>query len=51
VIQDGRKYFENMAYIQKVESYQVPIHTIEIGGAPAARVYREQEFAELRRPQ
>jgi hypothetical protein len=48
VIQDGRKYFENMSFIQKVESYQVPIHTIEIGGAPAVRVYRDQLFAELR---
>ncbi len=51
VIQDGRKYFENIAYIQRVESYQVPIHTIEIGGAPAVRVYRDEQFAELTRPQ
>jgi hypothetical protein len=48
VVQDGRKYFENVTYIQKVESYQVPIYTIEIGGAPAVRVYRDEEFAELR---
>jgi hypothetical protein len=48
VIQDGRKYFENISFIQKVESYLVPIHTVEIGGAPAVRVYRDQYFAELR---
>ena len=48
VIQDGRKYFENISFIQKVESYQVPIQTIEIDGAPAVRIYRDEQFAELR---
>jgi hypothetical protein len=48
VIQDGRKYFENISFIQKVESYQVPIQTVEIGGAAAVRVYRDAQFAELR---
>jgi hypothetical protein len=48
VIQDGRKYFENISFIQKVESYQVPILTVEIAGAPAVRVYRDEQFAELR---
>jgi len=48
VIQDGRKYFENIAFIQKVESYQVPILTVEIAGSPAVRVYRDEQFAELR---
>jgi 4-amino-4-deoxy-L-arabinose transferase-like glycosyltransferase len=48
VVQDGRKYFENMAFIQKVEAYQTPIQTFDIGGAPAARVYRDEAFAELR---
>ena len=48
VVQDGRKYFENMPFIQRVESYQVPIHTIEIDGAAAVRVYRDEQFAELR---
>ena len=48
VVQDGRKYFENMAVIQRVESYQVLIQTVEIGGAAAVRVYRDEEFAELR---
>lgn len=48
VVQDGRKYFENISFIQKVESYQVPIQTVEIGGAAAVRVYRDEQFAELR---
>jgi Dolichyl-phosphate-mannose-protein mannosyltransferase len=48
VVQDGRKYFENIAFIQKVEAYQTPIQTFDIGGAPAARVYRDEAFAELR---
>ena len=48
VVQDGRKYFENATFIQRVESHQAPVHTIEIGGATAVRVYRDEEFAELR---
>jgi 4-amino-4-deoxy-L-arabinose transferase-like glycosyltransferase len=48
VIQDGRKYFENIAFIERVESYQTPVRTIQIGGAHAARVYRDEAFAELR---
>jgi hypothetical protein len=48
VVQDGRKYFENIEFIQKLESYQAPIQTIDVGGAPAVRVYRDQQFAELR---
>lgn len=48
VVQDGRKYFENISFIQKVEFYQVPIQTVDIGGAAAVRVYRDEQFAELR---
>ena len=48
VVQDGRKYFENISLIQRVESYQAPIQTVEIGGATAVRVYRDEQFAELR---
>jgi hypothetical protein len=48
VVQDGRKYFENISFIQKVESYQSPIQTVEIGGSAAVRVYRDEQFAELR---
>jgi hypothetical protein len=28
VIQDGRKYFENIAFVERVESYQTPLRTI-----------------------
>jgi len=48
VVQDGRKYFENFSFIQRVESHQVPVQTIEIGGATAVRVYRDEALAELR---
>ena len=48
VVQDGRKYFENISFIQRVESHQAPVQTVEIGGAAAVRVYRDEEFAELR---
>lgn len=47
VVQDGRKYFENISFIQRVEFYQVPIQTVDIGGAAAVRVYRDEQFAEL----
>jgi hypothetical protein len=50
VVQDGRKYFENISFIQKVEAFQLPIQTVEIGGAPAVRVYRDELFAELSMP-
>jgi hypothetical protein len=49
VVQDGRKYFENISFIQRVESYQEPIQTVEVGGAAAVRVYRDEQFAELGR--
>ncbi len=48
VVQDGRKYFENISFIQKVESYQAPVQTVEIAGAAAVRVYHDEQFAELR---
>ena len=48
VVQDGRKYFENIAFIERVESYQSPVQTVEVGGAHAVRIYRDQEFAQLR---
>jgi hypothetical protein len=48
VVQDGRKYFENIAFIQRVESYQTPIQTVEIGGTSAVRVYHGEEVADLR---
>ena len=48
VVQDGRKYFENASFVRRVESCQAPILTVEIGGAAAVCVYREEQFAELR---
>jgi hypothetical protein len=48
VVQDGREYFENRSFVQRVEHYQVPIQTVTIGGAAAVRVYRDEQFAELR---
>jgi dolichyl-phosphate-mannose-protein mannosyltransferase len=47
VVQDGRKYFENMTFIQKVESHQTPIHVVNVGGAAAASIYRSEGFAQL----
>jgi len=49
VVQDGRKYFENASLVDRVASYQVPIHSVQIGGAAAVRVYRDELFAEPRR--
>jgi hypothetical protein len=46
VVQEGRKYFENISYVQKVEAYHVPFQTVRIGGADAVRVYRDVEFAQ-----
>jgi hypothetical protein len=48
VVQDGRKYFENLSFVQRVERYQVPVQTVAIDGTTAVRVYRDEEFAELR---
>ena len=48
VVQDGRKYFENRVFLEKVESYQNPIEVVKVGRAVAVRVYRDQEFALLR---
>jgi Dolichyl-phosphate-mannose-protein mannosyltransferase len=48
VVQDGRKYFENISFIQRVESYQSPVRTVDVGGAHAVRIYQDQEFAQLR---
>jgi Dolichyl-phosphate-mannose-protein mannosyltransferase len=48
VLQDGRIYFENAAFVRSLQSRQLPIRRVEIGGADAARIYRNQEVAELR---
>jgi hypothetical protein len=48
VVQDGRKYFENRIFLEKVESYQTPIGVVKVGRVVAVRVYRDEEFALLR---
>ena len=48
VVQDGRKYFENISFIQAITSDEAPAWTTTIEGVPAAAVYRTSELAELR---
>jgi hypothetical protein len=48
VVQDRRKCFENTSFIQKVQSSQAPIDTVEIAGAAAVRIYRTEQIAELK---
>jgi dolichyl-phosphate-mannose-protein mannosyltransferase len=48
VVQDGRKYFENISFIQAITSEEAPAWTTTIEGVPAAAVYRTSELAELR---
>ncbi len=48
VVQDGRKYFGNIAFIQAIASEEAPAWTTAIDGVPAATVYRTSELAELR---
>src|SRR5262245_11132360 len=48
VVQDGRKYLENIAFIQEFEAGDPPAHVVNIGGACAAKIYHAQELAQLR---
>jgi hypothetical protein len=48
VVEDGRKYFENISFIQAIASEEDPAWTIAIEGVPAATVYRTSELTELR---
>lgn len=48
VLQDGRTYRENLAFVQRIQSSERPIQTVKIGGADAARIYYTEEVAELR---
>ena len=50
VIQDGRKYFENIAFIRELESDERPAQVVNLGGACAAKVYHAQALAQLRGP-
>lgn len=47
VVQDGRKYFENIALIEAIESRWRPILAIQVRGVNAARVYRVEDYGEL----
>ena len=51
VVQNGRKYLENIAFVDSLESHQAPIHTVWIGGANAADIYHSEQFAVLRKGQ
>ena len=48
VVEEGRKYFDNISLIRTIESEEVPAWTVAIDGLPAATVYRNPELAELR---
>jgi hypothetical protein len=47
VIEEGRKYFDNISLIRTIESEEVPAWTVAIDGVPAATVYRNPELGEL----
>jgi hypothetical protein len=51
VVQDGREYFENVTFIRTVESRETPIGVVNVGGTVAARIYPDEEFAQLGEPQ
>ncbi len=48
VVQDGRKYFENISFIVAATSGEDPTWTTAIDGVPAATVYRTSELTEMR---
>jgi hypothetical protein len=48
VVEEGRKYFDNISLIRRIESEEVPAWTVVIDGVPAATVYRNPKLAELR---
>src|SRR5882672_4511303 len=48
VVEDGRKYFENISFIRAIASEADPAWTIAIDGVPAASVYRTSESMESR---
>jgi len=47
IVQKETKYIENIAFLQRVESSEAPIETLEIAGALAARIYRMEPIGEL----
>ena len=50
VVQDGRKYFENISLIEAIESRYRPAVVTMIRDAVVARVYRVENLAQLRQP-
>jgi hypothetical protein len=48
VVEEGRKYFDNISFIQAITSKETPAWTTEISGVSAATVYRTSELTELR---
>jgi hypothetical protein len=48
VVEDGRKYFENISFIRAIASEADPAWTTAIDGVPAAKVYRTFESMESR---
>jgi hypothetical protein len=49
VVQEGRKYFENIDLIDRLEAFSNPIQTVRIGAATAASLYKVEDVAQLRR--
>lgn len=47
VVEEGRKYFENISFIQEIESRERPVWTAAINGVPAAIVYRASDLTGL----
>ena len=48
VVQEGRKHFENIAFVQGLESEEEPSGVVNVGGACAAKIYHAQEFAQFK---
>jgi hypothetical protein len=45
VVEDGRKYIENIAFIRAVEFGERPVWVVSVGPVSAARVYRDTHLA------
>jgi hypothetical protein len=43
IVQEGRKYLDNISTVRKLEAEESPAWTVIIGGAQAAEVYRTSE--------
>ena len=48
VVEDGRKYFENISFINEIAAEHAPTWIATIDGVPAATVYKTSEWPELR---